>query len=171
MPSCSSSPSSQASVRAAAEGDDGNSIAGPSFPNDWIFFPNSRALLPTFRANCPDGSHFAQMGSHSAQNTIPNPCPFFQPSHAPFMDMYVHKTPPSPPQNTLFPGLNLKVGKMKLNCSLGNLDPNGAKCLKIGQNHSKMCKKSIQNQLIVIKYIRLYVFEYCSDKVKIKYSW
>ena len=39
------------------------------------------------------------------------------------MDKYVHKTPQSPPPT--FPGLNLKVGKM--NCRLGNLDPNLAK--------------------------------------------
>ena len=39
------------------------------------FLPrNSRALLPTFCTDCPDGSHFAQMGSHFAQNTTTNPC-------------------------------------------------------------------------------------------------
>ena len=32
------------------------------------------------------------------------------------------QTHPTPPQNTHFPGQNLKVGKM--NYSLGNLDPN-----------------------------------------------
>ena len=37
--------------------------------------------------------------------------------------MYVHKTSPTPPQNTPFPSLNLKVSKM--NYSLGNLDPKG----------------------------------------------
>ena len=42
--------------------------------------------------------------------------------------MYIHRTSQSPPQNTPFPGLNLKAGKM--NYSLGNLDPNWAKCLK-----------------------------------------
>ena len=42
--------------------------------------------------------------------------------------MYVYKTPPSPPQYTPFPGLNLKVGKM--NYSLGKMDPNCAKYLK-----------------------------------------
>ena len=31
----------------------------------------------------------------------------------PFWDIYVHKIPPSPLQNTPFPGLNLKVGKMR----------------------------------------------------------
>ena len=47
---------------------------------------------------------------------------------------YVHtqKTPPIPPQNTPFPGLNLKVGKM--NYLLVNLDPNLAIFLKSGQN-------------------------------------
>ena len=39
-----------------------------------IFFPISRALLPIFHTNCPDGSHFAQMGSHFAQNATPKPC-------------------------------------------------------------------------------------------------
>ena len=43
--------------------------------------------------------------------------------------MYVHKTPPTPPQNTPFPGLNLKVGKT--NYRLGNLDPNWAKKLNL----------------------------------------
>ena len=79
-----------------------------------FFLPNSRALLPTFRTNCPDGSHFAQMGSHFAQNTTPTPY-------------------------SRFPGLNLKVGKM--NYSLGNLDPNWAKCLKSGQNFSRSGQK------------------------------
>ena len=49
--------------------------------------------------------------------------------------MYVHKTPPTPPQNTRFPGLNLKVGKM--NYRLGEMDPNWAKCLRSGQNVSR----------------------------------
>ena len=37
---------------------------------------------------------------------------FTQLSHTPFWDMYMHKIPPSPPKNTPFLGLNLKVGKM-----------------------------------------------------------
>ena len=46
--------------------------------------------------------------------------------------MYIHQIPQSPLKNTPFPGLNLKVGKM--NYSLGNLDPNWAKCFISGQN-------------------------------------
>ena len=46
--------------------------------------------------------------------------------------LHVHKTPPTPPQNTPFPCLILKVGKM--NYCLGNLDSIWAKCLKSGQN-------------------------------------
>ena len=58
----------------------------------------------------------------------------------PFGDMYIHKTPQNPSQNTPFPGLNLKFGKM--NYRLGNLDPNWANCLKSGQNFSiKVGKK------------------------------
>ena len=50
-------------------------------------FPNSRALLPIFLINCSDGSHFAQM-------------PGIPPTPVLFGNMYVHKTPPTPPQNT-----------------------------------------------------------------------
>ena len=45
------------------------------------------------------------------------------------------KTPPSPPQNTPFPGLILKVGET-IYC-LGKMDPIWAKCLKSGQNFSR----------------------------------
>ena len=81
-----------------------------------IFPPNSRALLPTFI------QIFSQMGSHFAQNTTPNPC-FYSALTDSFGNMYVYKTPPSPPQDTPCPGLNLEVGKM--NYYLGNLDPTG----------------------------------------------
>ena len=56
------------------------------------YLPNSRALLPIFRTNCPDGSHFAQMGFHFAQNTTPNSCSLLS-NHkleTPFRDMYQH---------------------------------------------------------------------------------
>ena len=107
-------------------------------------FPNSRALLPTLPTNCPSGSHFAQMGSHFAQITAPNPCSLLShllSHHTPFWDMYVHKTSTSPPENTPFPGLNLKIGK--INYRLGNLDPNRAKCLKSGQIFLEVGKKKI----------------------------
>ena len=58
-------------------------------------FPNSRALLLTFCTNCPDGSHFAQMGSHSAQSTTTNPVLYSAVTY-PFQG-YVHT------QNTLNP--------------------------------------------------------------------
>ena len=63
----------------------------PTFP---FFLPNSRAFLPTFHPNgvafCPDGVTFCP-------DFHPHPL-FFQspPSHAPFGDMYVHRTPPQP---------------------------------------------------------------------------
>ena len=83
-------------------------------------FTNSRALLPTIHTNCPDWSHFAQNLTRGVSF-----CPeyhtqslfFTQPAHTPFGDIDLHKTPQSPPQNTPFPVLNLKVGKM------GDLDP------------------------------------------------
>ena len=55
--------------------------------------------------------------------------------------MYVHKTPPSPPQNNPFLGLHLKVGEM--NYRLGHLDPKWAKCLKSGQNFLGVGQKSL----------------------------
>ena len=60
-----------------------------------FFPPHARAVLPTFCTNCPDGSHFAQMGSNFAKNTIPNSSSYsaeFQQTHTPCGDMYVHKT-------------------------------------------------------------------------------
>ena len=108
---------------------------------DFFFkLPNSRALLLTFRTNCPDWSHFAQLGSHFAQNTTTNLCSLLS-RHEPLSGIYVHKTPPNPPQNSdaPFPGLNLKVGKM--NYRLGKMDPNWAKCLKSGQNVSRSGQK------------------------------
>ena len=65
-----------------------------------FFFSNSRAHLSIFRTNCPDGSHYH-----------PLPLFFTQPSHSPFLDiyitpvplsvdMYIYKTPPTPTQNT-----------------------------------------------------------------------
>ena len=50
------------------------------------FFPNSRAFVPTFHTNCLDGSPFAQMGSHFAQNTTPNPCCLLS-RHTPLLEM------------------------------------------------------------------------------------
>ena len=55
--------------------------------------------------------------------------------------MYEHETPPAPPQNTPFPGLILKVGKM--NYRLGKMDPIWAKCLKSVQNFSRSGQKNL----------------------------
>ena len=92
-----------------------------------IFFPNSRAIRPTFRINCPDGSHVAQMGSHFAQNTTTKPCSLLS-IHKPLFGICTYtKHPPTLPQNTPFPDLILKVGKMH---SLGKMDPIWAKLFK-----------------------------------------
>ena len=80
--------------------------------------------LPKWVSFCPDGLSFCP--EYHPQFLF-----FTQLSHTPFGDMYIHKIPPSPPQNTPFPGQNLKVDKM--NYSLGNLNPNWAKCLKRGE--------------------------------------
>ena len=59
----------------------------------------------------------------------------------PFWDMYIHKTDPTPPQNTPFPGLNLKVGKM--NYSLSKMDPSP----QLGKMFEKRTKISRSGQL------------------------
>ena len=115
-----------------------------SYKKDIMIESNSRALLPTFLTNCPDGSHFAQMWSRFAQNTILNPCSLLH-RHTPLSGICTNtihpQIHPKLAQNTHFPGLNLKVGKM--NYRLGNLDPNWARCLKCGQNVSRSGPKNI----------------------------
>ena len=60
---------------------------------------------------------------------IPPPTPILYSAVThPFRGYARTQTPPTPPQNTPFPGLNLKMGKM--NFSLGNLDPIWAICSK-----------------------------------------
>ena len=102
------------------------------------FPPNSSQFLGHF---CPLFVQIARMDL-----ILPNwglilprlPPPTWQPlflthpSQTPFGDTYIHKTPPIPPQNTPFPGLKLRLGKM--NYCLGKMDPNWAKYLKNGQN-------------------------------------
>ena len=83
---------------------------------------------------CPDGFSFCP-------ECHPQPLFFTQQSHTPFWEMYVLT------QNTLKPTQkhpfswpsNFKVCKM--NYSLGNLDPNWAKCLKSGQKFSRSGQK------------------------------
>ena len=57
-------------------------------------------ILPRQVSFCPDGVSFCPQ--HHSQ-----PMFFTQQSHTPFLDMYLHKIPQNPPQNTCFPGLNL----------------------------------------------------------------
>ena len=95
------------------------------------FPPNSSQFLGHF---CPLFVQIARMDL-----ILPNwglilprlPPPTWQPlflthpSQTPFGDTYIHKTPPIPPQNTPFPGLKLRVGKM--NYCLGKIFEKWAK--------------------------------------------
>ena len=99
---------------------------------------NSRSLalfpykLPIWVSFCPYGVSFCP-------EYHPQPLFFTQPSRT-------QKTP-TPPQNTPFPVLILKVGKM--NSQLGKMDPNWAKCLKSGRNFSSSGqKKNIHNNVL-----------------------
>ena len=67
--------------------------------DNWILFPNSRARLPIFHTNSPDGSHFAQMGSLFAQNTIPHPCSLFS-NHTLLLGIYTYTEHPQPHPKT-----------------------------------------------------------------------
>ena len=82
----------------------------------------TQAPLPFFCTNCPHGSHFAQMASHFAQNTTPNPHSFLS-RHAPLSwtckSLSTKNSPKPTHKNTPFSGLNLKVGK--INYSLGKM--------------------------------------------------
>ena len=69
----------------------------------------------------------------------PNPCSLLS-YHTPLSGICTYtKHPQAHSKTPLFPGLNLKVGKM--NCSLGHLDPIWAKCLKSGQNFFRSGQK------------------------------
>ena len=63
------------------------------------------------------------MGSHFAQNTTPTPVLYSAITHpfGGYVPTFVHKTPPTPPQNIPFPGLNWKEGRM--NYHLGKMRP------------------------------------------------
>ena len=96
--------------------------------------------MPTFRTNCPDESHFAQ-------KTTSNPCSLLS-RHKPLLGICTYtKHPKTPPQNTPFPCLKLKLGKR--NYCLGKMDPNWAKILKIGKTFLEMGKKIIHSHVDV----------------------
>ena len=93
--------------------------------HDWTFFPDSRVLLPIFRTNCPHGSHFAQMGSYFAQDTITNPCSLLS-THKPQQGMCTCTKHPQPcPLRPLFLSWIRKCAKWTTVW---------AKCTPTGQN-------------------------------------
>ena len=55
--------------------------------------PNSRALLPTFLTKCLDGVSFCPDGVSFCPKYHHQLLIFTLPSHTPFEDMYIHKTP------------------------------------------------------------------------------
>ena len=115
-----------------------------------FFPPNSRALWPIFRTNCPNGSHFAQMGPHFAQNTNPKPCSLLS-RHTPLSGICTDTNTPKFTSKHPFSWPELESGPM--NYHLGQMDPTWAKCLKNGQNFSRSRqKKNIHppNQPIIL---------------------
>ena len=102
-------------------------------------------LSPILDHFCPLFVQIAQMGLILRVSFCPEyhhqPLFFAQPSQTSFrlcsavtnffQEYVCTQTTPNPIQNTHFPGLNLKMGKM--NYHLGKKDPSWAKCLKSGQ--------------------------------------
>ena len=118
-------------------------------------------VLPNSRDFCPIFVQIAQMGIILPRWVLilpkyhHQPLFFTQQSLNPFGDMYKHETHPTPPQNTAFPGLILKVGKM--NYCLGKMDPIWAKCLKGGQNFSRSGQKKIIHYNVIMKADSLHI--------------
>ena len=68
-----------------------------------FFFPIPEHFCPLFahrRTNCPDGVFFCPDGVSFRPDFHPQPLFFTLPSHTPFGDMYVHKTPHPPHSKT-----------------------------------------------------------------------
>ena len=105
----------------------------------WYFF------CPILEHFCPLVVQIAQMGLILPRwglilPRIPPPTPvLYSVVTKPFRGYVRTRNTASPTQNTPFPGLILKVGKM--NYCLGKMDPIWAKCLKSGQNFSRSGQK------------------------------
>ena len=93
-------------------------------------FPDSRAFLPFFLYKFPHASHFAQMGSHFAQNTTTNPCSLLS-RHKPLSGICTYTKHPR--------------SHLKTSCGQNELPsrPNGpqlGKMFKIGQTFQEVGK-------------------------------
>ena len=80
--------------------------------------------MPTFRTNCPDGSHFVQ-------DTTTNPCSLLSP-HKPTQNTSTHTEPhpKTPPFLAQWPELESGQNELHRYYSLGEMDPNWAKCFE-----------------------------------------
>ena len=106
---------------------------------DWFFFPISRALLPTFSANCPNGSHFAQMGSHFAHITTPNPYSLLS-CHKPFSGIWTYtKHPQAHPKTSLLLAWTWKWAKQTTVWAI--LTPTGQSVWKVGKSILEVGRK------------------------------
>ena len=106
----------------------------------WWFSPNSRALLPTFHTNCPDGSHFAQMGSHFAQDTTTNPCSLLS-RHTRLSRICTWTNTPKPTPKQPFSWPELESGQNKLQS--GHFGPQLGKMFEKWANFSRSRPKKI----------------------------
>ena len=137
-----------------------------------FMLPLSEYKLPRWVSFCPDGvsfcpEHYLQpcslLSSHQIGYVHTQKYVHAQKHMGCTWDMYIHKTPPSPPKDTPFPCLNLKVSKM--NHSLGNLDPN---VWKVGKTFLEVGKKS----LFILQLVSQYQARLCVlEQTCISYTW
>ena len=116
-----------------------------NFTHQMIEFPppNSRALLPTFSTNFPDGSHFAQMGSHFAQNTTSNPCSLLS-RRKPLSGICTYTKHPQPhPRTPLFLAWYWKWAKWTT--FLAKWTPSDQNVWKVGKMFIEVGKKIIHS--------------------------
>ena len=114
-----------------------------------FFSPNLEhfSSLPTFHTNCPHVSHFAQMGSHFAQNTTTNPCSELS-SNKPLSGICMYTKHPQPhPKTPLFLAWTWKWAKWTT--VWANWTPTGQNVWKVRKTFREVGKK--KNYSLVLK--------------------
>ena len=79
-----------------------------------FFLPIYRALFDHFSYEKPRWVSFCPDGVFFCPEYHPQPLFFTPLSHTPFMDMFVHKTPPTPPKKQPFSWPELESGQSEL---------------------------------------------------------
>ena len=114
---------------------------GPTLMIEFVFL-NYRVFYPTFRINCPEGSHLPRWGLILPRKPAPTPVLYSavtNPFRAQIRGYVRTQDTPNPTPRHPFSWPDFESGQM--NCCLGKMDPNWAKCLKSGQKFSTSGQK------------------------------